>query len=125
MSYINEIEFDFEPGDAYELSPIEMLYVIGKVRELGGQVYIDGNVLIITEMPGKIARTPQPPVEQEKPAPVEHPAPAPEAETETPQEASAEVSETPSKRGRKPKIEESSEPVTVQEPVSTPDPVEE
>lgn len=104
MSYINEIEFNFEPGDAYELSPIEMLYVVGKVRQLGGQVYIDGTTLIVTEMPGKTAPAPEPepeaapaPVEAEVeiPAPVE---PEPVSENE---EASDEVVETPIKRARK------------------------
>lgn len=127
MSYINEIEFDFEPGDAYELSPIEMLYVVGKVRALGGQVYVDGGTLIITEMPGKTRPEPKPepeptpaPVEAEKeiPAPVE-PEPVPEIE-----EASDEVVETPIKRARKTAAKtEDTEPAASDEPV--PAPVEE
>ena len=133
MSYINEIEFDFEPGDAYELSPIEMLYVVGQVRELGGQVYIDGNVLIITEMPGKTAKTtpqtpqPDPPkvtwfAPEPTPAPVEAEIPAPvEPEAVENEEAPAAVSEGPIKRARK-TAAKSEEPVS-DEPV--PAPVEE
>lgn len=129
MSYINEIEFDFEVGDAYELSPIEMLYVVGKVREQGGQVYIDGTTLIITEMPGKTARpvpVPAPveaaPVEAEEvPAPVEpEPAPEPEPEPEVVEieEASVEVDETPIKRARKTAAKTEETPATVSDDAS-------
>ncbi len=87
MSYINEIDFDFQPGDSFDLSPIEGSYVIGKILALGGELYIDGSTIHVVSIPGKeVSTTTAPaqkeePVEAEIPATVEEaPAPAPEPE---------------------------------------------
>lgn len=107
MSYINEIEFDLTVGAQYELSPIEMLYLIGRVLAVGGNAVIEGNVLIITEMPGqeslKSATEPEPPVEATiAPEPEPEPQPLPPVV----QEAPVEVKPAPIKRAPKPKAEE-------------------
>lgn len=135
MSYINEIEFDFEIGDSYEMSPIEMTYLVGKVMALGGGVYIDGNIVTITSMPGKEFKPepkPEPKVTWFAPEtpPVEttpEVTPAPEPVAEAPQaveteEAPVEVDEAPIKRARK-TAAKTEEPAVSDEPV--PAPVEE
>lgn len=115
MSYINEIEFDFEIGDSYEMSPIEMTYLVGKVMALGGGVYIDGNIVTITSMPGKEFKPepkPEPKVTWFAPeTPVETtPEVTPEPEkAEEVKEALPEDKVTSSKRAPKAKPEETKE----------------
>lgn len=119
MSYINEIEFPFEIGDSYEVSPAEGSYLIGRISALGGECYVDGNNIVVTKMPGKTYQPAKTPAAVEADAPVaeEPPVEAPEVE-----EASDEVVETPIKRTRKPKAEES-EVLVDEDPI--PAPVEE
>lgn len=115
MSYINEIEFDFEIGDSYEMSPIEMTYLVGKVKALGGEVSIDGDIVTITSMPGKEFKPepkPEPKVTWFAPeTPVEttpEVTPEPEKAKEV-KEATAEVKQPPTKRAPKAKSEETKE----------------
>lgn len=72
MSYIQDIDFDFHVGDSFDLSPAEGSYVISKILAVGGELYIDGNTIIILSLPGQEAPAPAPAAEP-APAPVEAP----------------------------------------------------
>ena len=106
MSYIQDIEFEFEIGDSFDVTPIEGSYIIGKILALGGECYVEGNTVIISALPGKetpapVEKTVEPTPEPEQ-EPTPEPAPEPGPETvQEPQKASDEVVETPVKRARK------------------------
>lgn len=117
MSFINEIEFEFEVGDSFELSPIEGSYVVSKLLALNAEFYIDGNTIIVTAIPGKIAlpapELPEPPVE----APGLLDAPPIEEVVETPEAPVVEEAPKatpnlvpPIKRARKPASEKANVP---------------
>ena len=114
MSYMQDIEFEFEVGDQYDVTPLEGSYIIGKILALGGECYMDGNTVVVSSIPGKTAPLPAPaPVEkavEPPPVPDPEPTPAPKASPEPKPEppkpivtpkASAVPSETPIKRARK------------------------
>jgi len=59
MSYIQEIEFDFHVGDQYDVTPIEGTYLIGKILAIGGECYLDGNIVVVSELPASPAPVPE------------------------------------------------------------------
>jgi len=108
-------EFLYEVGDSFEGGPIEIQRYIHEILSVGGRFSYAGNVVTITELPGKpvVAPVEEPKVEKTvtvKEFPAEAPEPVvPEAEelVEATKEAIEEADkEAPKPRGRRAKTAE-------------------
>lgn len=44
---------DFEPGDSFDVPPIYGSKLISAIMGIGGEVYLDGNTVVIVSLPGK------------------------------------------------------------------------